>query len=117
MTTHHVRLLCVALAGFALSAGLAAPPLLAQTAPATQITPSDDTGTKPFGTYFTGAGDVNLTNGNLSLNLPLVSLPGRNGHNYVLSIQYDSKIWTPSAAFSNTGQDITYTWKGEQRFP
>jgi RHS repeat-associated protein len=110
------KLLFAALVGFTLSVGLAAPPLLAQTAPATQITPSDDTGTKPFGTYFTGAGDVNLTNGNLSLNLPLVSLPGRNGHNFVLSIQYDSKIWTPSAVF-NDSTDITYTWKAEERLP
>src|SRR6266436_6520112 len=115
--TRHLKSLFAALVLFVLSSGLATPALFAQTAPATQITPSDDTGTKPFGTYFTGAGDVNLSNGNLSLSLPLVSLPGRNGHNFVLAIQYDSKIWTPSSAISNTGTDITYTWKAEQRLP
>lgn len=32
----------------------------AQTAPPTQITPSNETGTNPYGTYSTGGGDVSL---------------------------------------------------------
>ncbi len=86
----------------------------AQSAPATQITPSNDTGTNPFGSYSTDAGNINLANGNLSLQIPLLSLPGRNGLNLVLTAQYDSKIWTPSAAY-NGGSDITYTWKAEKK--
>ena len=86
----------------------------AQTAPATQITPSNDTGLKPFATYSSDAGNVNLANGNLSLQIPLLSLPGRNGHNLVLAAQYDSKIWTPSATYTS-GTDITYNWRAEQK--
>ena len=86
----------------------------AQSAPATQITPSNDTGLKPFAVYSSDAGNVNLANGNLSLQIPLLSLPGRNGLNLVLAAQYDSKIWTPSATYSS-GTDITYTWKAEQK--
>src|SRR4051794_15696029 len=73
--------------------------VVAQTAPPTQITPTNDTGTNPYGTYSTGGGDVSLSNGNLSLQIPLVTLPGRNGHNFVLGVQYDSKIWFPKAEF------------------
>jgi RHS repeat-associated protein len=86
----------------------------AQSAPPTRITPSNDTGTTPFGSYSTDAGNVNLSNGNLSLNIPIVSLPGRNGMDFNLSVQYDSKIWTPSAQFVN-GTDIIYQWNSEKR--
>src|SRR6266436_8249083 len=88
--------------------------LRAQSAPPTQITPSNETGTNAFGTYSTDAGNVNLTNGNLSLSIPIISLPGRNGLNYTLAVQYDSKIWTPSASYASP-TDIVYYWKSEQR--
>src|SRR6266436_4459000 len=86
----------------------------AQSAPPTQITPSNDTGTNPYGSYSTDAGNVNLSNGNLSLNIPLISLPGRNGTNFTLGLQYDSKIWTPSASYVN-GTNIMFQWKSEQK--
>src|SRR5882672_3478270 len=91
-------------------------PTAAQTAPPTQITPSNETGTNPYGTYSTGGGDVSLSNGNLSLQIPLITLPGRNGHNFVFAVQYDSKIWTPPATFGNTGEDIHYIWQAEKKF-
>ncbi len=116
MTAQRILPRTALLASFLL-AGLGAISLQAQIVPPTQITPSNDTGTNPFGSYSTDAGNINLSNGNLNLNIPLVSLPGRNGHDFVLSLQYDSKIWTPSAAYSNTGEDITYTWKAEKRNP
>jgi YD repeat-containing protein len=109
-------ILCAVLAGSSLLVGLGAPLLHAQTAPPTQITPSNDTGTNPYGSYSTDAGNVNLSNGNLNLNIPIVSLPGRNGHNFGLALQYDSKIWSPSATV-NTSTDITYQWMAEQRNP
>src|ERR1700687_2901632 len=109
MTHTPCRLLLKSLAlAFALSACL--PQAQAQSAPPTQITPSNDTGTNPFGTYSTDVGNVNLSNGNLSLSIPLVSLPGRNGTNFTLAIEYDSKIWTPSASYPGPN-DISYQWK------
>src|SRR6266550_953716 len=95
-------------------ASLGAISLRAQTVPPAQITPSNDTGTNPYGSYSTDAGNISLSNGNLNLNIPIISLPGRNGHNFVLALQYDSKIWSPSATY-NSSTDITYQWKAEQR--
>src|SRR6266403_5881549 len=109
-------ILCAVLALSLLLVGLGAPLLHAQPAPPTQITPSNDTRTNPYGSYSTDAGNVSLSNGNLNLNIPIVSLPGRNGHNFVLALQYDSKIWSPSATI-NTSTDITYQWMAEQRNP
>ena len=38
--------------------------------------------------------NVNLTNGNLMLNIPLASLPGRgSGPGVKVSLRYDSKLW------------------------
>jgi hypothetical protein len=90
------------------------PQAQAQSAPPTQITPSNDTGTNPYGSYSTDAGNVNLSNGNLSLSIPIISLPGRNGLNYSFSLQYDSKTWTPSASYPGPN-DISYLWKAEMR--
>ncbi|MGH9555285.1 MAG: hypothetical protein ACRD2Y_05630 [Terriglobales bacterium] len=52
-----------------------------------------DLGVRPYQTY---AGDnerVNLATGNLSVTIPLLSLPGRNGHDFTLSVTYNSKKW------------------------
>jgi YD repeat-containing protein len=67
-------------------------PSLAQTYP---VNPALDTGIKPFETYDGAQEAVNLGSGNLSVTLPLVSLPGRNGHDLELSISYNSQHWTP----------------------
>jgi RHS repeat-associated protein len=88
--------------------------LLAQSAPATQINSNNDTGLRPHTPYSTGAGNVNLTNGNLSLEIPLISLPGRAGNTYNLSLQYDSKNWVPHYTI-NGPIDITYQWQIEKR--
>ena len=76
---------------------------------ATEIKPSNDTGLRPLTPYSTGGGNVNLTNGNLNLEIPLVPLPGRAGMSYTLSLTYDSKIWVPRATYSSP-IDIIYTW-------
>src|SRR5260221_611589 len=114
MMTKANKIRATILVVFSFLASLGAASSRAQSAPPTQITPSNETGTNPFGTYSTDAGNVNLTNGNLSLSLPIISLPGRNGLNYTLAVQYDSKIWTPSARYASP-TDIVYQWKSEQR--
>jgi RHS repeat-associated protein len=86
----------------------------AQSAPPTQITPSNDSGTNPYGSYDADGGNVNLSNGNLSLSLPLLTLSGRNGSGITFALQYDSKIWTPSAMYVN-GTNVMFQWKSEQK--
>src|SRR5258708_16850910 len=114
--TPKSKILAGSIIALSLLGSLGAKPLYAQGAPPTQITPSNDTGQKPFNAYSTDGGNVNLMNGNLNLEIPLVTLPGRNGHNFVLSVQYDSKNWTPSATFPGPS-DVVYTWKYEKRYP
>lgn len=75
----------------------------------TDIKPSNDTGLKPLTPYATGDGNVNLTNGNLNVQIPLVSLPGRNGLDYTLTLVYDSKMWSPHPFYAS-GTDVLYTW-------
>jgi RHS repeat-associated protein len=76
-----------------------------------QVTPSNDTGLKSYGTYAGALENVNLSNGNLNLRIPLVTLPGRNGHNFTLALTYDSKIWRPHASFGGSGgNDVFYRW-------
>lgn len=70
-------------------------------------------GVKENTPYATGAGNVNLTNGNLNLQIPLVSFPGRKGLNFSLSLVYDSKMWTPHPSYASP-TDVVYTWKIDQ---
>src|SRR4051812_16541306 len=87
---------------------------VAQSAPATQINSNNDTGLRPHTPYSTGAGNVNLTNGNLTLEIPLIGLPGRAGNALNMSLQYDSKNWVPHYTV-NGSTDIFYQWQTETR--
>ncbi len=69
--------------------------MVGQSAPATTVSATNDTGTRPYTPYSTGAGNINLANGNLTLEIPLLHLPGRAGNVFNLSLQYDSKNWVP----------------------
>ncbi|PYU20278.1 MAG: hypothetical protein DMG32_22715, partial [Acidobacteria bacterium] len=51
------------------------------------------TGVMPYNTYGGVRENISLTNGNVNLQVPLVTLPGRNGHNFTLGLVYDSAIW------------------------
>ena len=73
----------------ALSSGTLAIPTRAQDLPEFEI------GLKPFGTYHGGDIDsVSLTNGNLTLHIPLFSYPQRGGKlTKSLAIIYNNKGW------------------------
>ena len=86
-------------------------PLFAQ-APAVQVTPTNDTGIARVGSMAVPMGTVNLVNGNLSLELPLITLPGRGGGSYPLALQYDSKIWSPHMYFPSP-TDAIVDWRYE----
>jgi hypothetical protein len=55
--------------------------------------PSFSYGAVPFQTHLQGQESINLSNGNLHFQIPLVSLPGRNGHDFVYSMSYNSQSW------------------------
>lgn len=71
-------------------------PALAQRVPEQEFektTPSAATGISPMGTYSFGSIDsISLQNGNLCLNIPLLSLDGR-GIDLGISLIYNSKTW------------------------
>jgi RHS repeat-associated protein len=48
---------------------------------------------------------VNLANGNLSMNLPLVSIGGRGSASFTLALSYNSKIWSTQHDKEDTGVD------------
>lgn len=57
-----------------------------------QNDPSLDTGLKPYGSYHGGDLDsVNLTNGNLTLHIPLAAYPQRGSLGYTPRMTYNSK--------------------------
>jgi hypothetical protein len=56
-----------------------------------------DTGIKPYETYDRAQENINVAGGNLNIQIPLVHLPGRNGHDLDVSLTYNSQIWTPVA--------------------
>jgi RHS repeat-associated protein len=55
--------------------------------------PSSTYGTVPFSTNLKDSESVSLSNGNLHFQIPLIRLPGRNGHDFVYTITYNSQIW------------------------
>jgi RHS repeat-associated protein len=88
---------------------------MGQSAPPTQLSASNDTGLSPHTAYSIGAGNINLSNGNLNLEIPLINLPGRAGNTLNISAQYDSKNWVPHYVITTDGSEIVYTWQIEQR--
>ena len=46
---------------------------------------------------------MNIGSGNLNIQIPLVHLPGRNGHDFDLSLTYNSQNWTPVASLTTPG--------------
>src|SRR6266403_1821408 len=84
-----------------------------RTSLAQQLGPQNATGIQPYDAYGGGRENINLGNGNLNLQIPLVSLPGRNGHNLPLSIHYDSKIWVPHYDYDPETGQTSYWWEIE----
>lgn len=62
-----------------------------------------DTGIKPNESYDRARENVNIGSGNLNIQIPLVHLPGRNGHDFTLALTYNSQNWTPVASLVTPG--------------
>jgi hypothetical protein len=70
--------------------------------------PSVTYGTVPFQTNLQDSESVNLSNGNLHFQIPLVRLPGRDGHDFVYSMSYNSQIWRYNDYVDPIGQHHYY---------
>lgn len=57
----------------------------------------------------TGNSGEDLLSGNFNFNVPIVSLPGRNGHDLNLTLAYNSKVWIKSSNYS-IRFDMDYGW-------
>jgi RHS repeat-associated protein len=81
------------------------------------VKPENDTGVNPFGTYAGTRESINLSNGNLHIEIPLLALKGRNGQNIVITAQYDSKLWSLSWEYEPLCNTDNYLWQTERREP
>src|SRR6266436_2023675 len=61
-------------------------------------------GAAPFQTHLQGQENVNLVNGNLHFQIPLVHLPGRDGHDFIYTMSYNSQIWWANDYTDGIGQ-------------
>src|SRR5438128_446948 len=86
--------------------------VLAQSRP-NQVGPSNDTGLQPYTTYGGVRENINLSNGNLNLQISPLTLPGRKGHDLSPSLEYDSKIYQLHYDNGGTTGQPTYWWDYE----
>ncbi|HVP44130.1 MAG TPA: hypothetical protein VMS96_11910, partial [Terriglobales bacterium] len=95
----------------------AAPAVAQQQSPSVGLAAQTDTGTRAYIPYDGTVENVNLTNGNLNLKIPLVHLPGRNGFDLDLNLEYDSKMWKNEAAYDAELGLLTSAWLEDVRNP
>jgi RHS repeat-associated protein len=76
------------------------------------VTPSNTTGLMPYQSYGGVRENINFATGDLNLLLPLLSLPGRNGHDFALGLVYDSEIWNLHATYHDETGSYTFAWEG-----
>jgi RHS repeat-associated protein len=70
--------------------------------------PSYQYGVVPFQTNIKGSEQINLATGNLHFEMPLVSFTGRDGHNFVYSMSYNSQIWWGNTFVDGAGNTHNY---------
>lgn len=87
----------------------------AQSSQQTTITAMDETGMHPFGAYDGAREDISLSTGNLHVQIPLLTFPGR-GMNFALAVDYDSKGAMPGF-FPSFNNQYTIYWLGQARGP
>lgn len=75
-----------------------------------QVTANNATGTLPYVTYGGVHENINLSTGDVNLQLPLLTLPGRNKLDLNLGISYDSKRWVLHYMWNPDMGVYDYTW-------
>jgi RHS repeat-associated protein len=71
--------------------------------------PSLGYGVTPYQTYLGENENINLGTGSLNVKIPILKLPGRNGHNIDINLSYNSQPWYVFS-FTNPLGQTTYSW-------
>ncbi|MGE5113273.1 MAG: hypothetical protein ACM3JB_20610, partial [Acidobacteriaceae bacterium] len=74
-----------------------------------------DVGVRPMVPYSGTMENVNVTNGNVNISIPLLKLRGRNGHDVDLKLIYDSKIWKFTGGYEPDSNSMGGMWEIDQR--
>jgi hypothetical protein len=103
------RIICLALMLFGCASFISA-----QDETPTSVTVQNRTGDLPFSqTVGTGAEHVDIGSGNLIVDFPIISLPGRDmPFNY--GLRYNALFWTVATRTQVNGQQ-THSWSVERR--
>ena len=89
----------------------------AQTA-LTQLDSNSSTGPAPYSSFGGVHENINLATGDLTLQVPLLTLPGRNGLDLSIGLTYDSKFWNVNYMVDPNNPDAwLYWWTTEDRQP
>ena len=91
------------------------PATYAQSIP-NQLSPNNETGTPPYVAYGGVRENINLATGDLNIQIPLLTLPGRNKLDLNIGITYDSKYWVLNYSDDGLG-DLTYLWENQPSAP
>src|SRR5271169_6426647 len=84
----------------------------------TQIDSNTTTGPAPYSSFGGVHENINLATGDLTLQVPLLTLPGRNGLDLSVGLTYDSKLWTTNYMVNPNNPDgWLYWWTPEDRQP
>ena len=59
--------------------------------------PNNDTGIRPYETYDGVRENINLGTGNVFVSVPLLTIPGRHGHSYSVTLTSNSQTWSPNS--------------------
>lgn len=83
---------------------------------AQNLDPNNDTGVHAYETYDGARENINLGSGNVFVSIPLLTLPGRNGLNYSVSLMFNSQSWSPSLGWVNKNLGMVLTRTGDVGF-
>jgi RHS repeat-associated core domain len=69
---------------------------------------ANSTGTMPYLSYESVREDINLSNGNVHFFIPLLTMPGRNGHGLSLGVHYNTKNWIVKSQVVYPNHTVVY---------
>lgn len=105
MARSEIRLFPSALVAIAILLIVASARVYAQTPD-----PEIGSGVFPFQTYLGEHENINLGSGNLNIQIPVLRLPGRDGHDFVVSYTYNSQVWSMHTFTPPNTQQTIYQW-------